>query len=139
MGLLVIGGALYYVRARATPSLRPLIVPNVKRELSVALSEAIDDLRNEPDPRRAVIAAYARMERVLARHGLARDPAEAPFEYLARILSRLDVRAGATQELTELYERAKFSPHPIDDLMKERAINALVSIREDLQETAAAA
>ena len=52
----------------------------------------IDDLRNEPDARRAVIAAYAGMERTLATHGLAAAPSETPFEYLARILRDLDVR-----------------------------------------------
>ena len=36
------------------------------------LDETLDDLRNEADPRKAVIAAYARMEKILAGHGLGR-------------------------------------------------------------------
>src|SRR2546422_5420633 len=36
--------------------------------------------------RRAVIAAWARMERLLATHGHARRPAEAPSEYAARAI-----------------------------------------------------
>jgi hypothetical protein len=140
LGLLVVGGAIYYVRARGRPMPQPLeLTDDVKAELSVALSDAIDDLRNEPDARRAVIAAYARMEGVLARRGHARDPAETPFEYLSRILLSLRVREGAVRELTDLFERAKFSTHEIDDDMKERAISALVSVREDLQPAAVAA
>ena len=50
--------------------------------LEAALDESLDDLRAEPDPRRAVIAAYARLEQVLASHGLPRITAEAPLEYL---------------------------------------------------------
>jgi len=86
-----------------------------------------------------VIAAYARMEGVLARRGHPRHPAETPFEYLSRILASLRVREGAVRELTDLCERAKFSTHEIDESMRERAISALVSVRDDLQPAAAAA
>ena len=50
------------------------------------LDDTLDDLEGEPDPRRAVIAAWARMERGLAAAGLPRHPAEAPFEYASRVL-----------------------------------------------------
>jgi hypothetical protein len=106
---------------------------DVGEELLAVVSDTIDDLRGEADPRRAVIAAYARMERVLAQHGQPRHPSETPFEYLARILLALRVRAAAVSDLTELFERAKFSTHEIDQPMKERAISALLSVRDDLQ------
>ena len=138
IGLLVVGGALYYVRARSRPMPPPPAVPDdVQTELSTAISDAIDDLEREPDARRAVIAAYARMEGVLARRGHARKPSETPFEYLSRILLSLRVRAQAVRDLTELFERAKFSTHEIDDSMKQRAISSLVSVRDDLRPAAA--
>jgi uncharacterized protein DUF4129 len=105
----------------------------VEEELATVVSDTIDDLRRETDPRRAVIAAYARMEHVLGRHGQPRHPSEAPFEYVGRVLLALSVRAAAVKDLTELFERAKFSTHEIDEPMKERAISALVSVRDDLQ------
>ena len=58
-------------------------------ELAATVDDAFAELDAEPDPRRAVIAAYARMERALAAHGLARHPFEAPLEYLARIAPSL--------------------------------------------------
>lgn len=139
LGLLVVGGAMYYVRMRASgrPALEP--ISDVKTALTVAVSDAIEDLENEPDARRAVIAAYARMERALAEHGYARRPSEAPFEYLARILGELAVRADAVRALTELFERAKFSTHAVDDVMKQRAISALLAIKDDLARPAVAA
>jgi hypothetical protein len=79
-----------------------------------------------------VIAAYAQMERTLARHGLRRRPAEAPLEYLARVLRGLEVRESAVATLTALFEYAKFSPHEIDAAMKEEAIGALAAMRADL-------
>jgi hypothetical protein len=140
LGLLIVGGTVYYVRARARPMPNPLVLSDdVRQELSAALSDAVDDLRHESDPRRAVIAAYARMEGVLARRGYARDPAETPFEYLSRILLSLRVRGGAVRELTELFERAKFSTHEIDETMKDRAISSLLSVRDDLRPAAVTA
>ena len=42
--------------------------------LAAALDESLDDLRTEPDLRRAIIAAYARMERALAAAGTPAPP-----------------------------------------------------------------
>jgi Domain of unknown function (DUF4129) len=101
-------------------------------ELAAALDESLDDLRAEPDPRRAVIASYARLERVLAAHRLPRRPAEAPLEYLARMLDDLSVTPEAARRLTDLFERAKFSQHAVAIEMKEEAIAALETVRDDL-------
>ncbi len=100
--------------------------------VAAAVDESLDDLRAEPDPRRAVIAAYARLERVLAAHGLPRRPSEAPLEYLARMLAELSVGPPAARKLTELFERARFSQHAVGLEMKEQAITALEDVRDDL-------
>jgi Domain of unknown function (DUF4129) len=102
-------------------------------DVADTIGEAIDDLEAEPDARRAVIAAYARMERVLARHGLRRSPSETPLEYLRRVLLGLTARGDAVQALTGLFEEARFSRHEIDAGMKQDAIGALRTIRDDLQ------
>lgn len=101
-------------------------------ELAAAVDLSLDDLRAEPDPRRAVIAAYARLERVLASHELPRRPAEAPLEYLERMLAEVSVSAPAARALTQLFERAKFSQHAVGPEMKEQAITALERVRDDL-------
>ena len=116
-------------RARRLP-------PRVEREVALALDESLEDLRREPDARRAVIAAYARLERTLAAHGLERRPADAPLEYLARMLGALRVRPDAALTLTELFERAKFSRHVIDADMRDEAVDALVAVRDDLERAA---
>jgi hypothetical protein len=101
------------------------------------LEDTLDDLRRESDPRRAVIAAYARLERTLAAHGLPRGSAETQTEYVARILDELDVDRAAVRRLTDLFSRAKFSQHAVDIGMKEEAIDALEQVRDELRETAA--
>ena len=79
-----------------------------------------------------MIAAYARMEGVLARHGLRREAAETPLEYLRRVLLGLTARGDAVQSLTRLFEEARFSRHEIDTTMKRDAIGALRKICDDL-------
>jgi len=102
-------------------------------ELSAALDESLADLRAEPDPRRAIIAAYARMERALAAAGLPRRPAEAPLEYLERALVDLRATASSARRLTDLFRIAKFSDHPLDAQAKDDAIGALEAIRDELR------
>ena len=105
-------------------------------ELETVLSETLEELELDPDPRRAVIQAYARMERVLGAHGHARRPAEAPLESLGRVLRERDVRATAAHALTELFERAKFSRHEIDAAMRAEAVASLEAVRDDLRAAA---
>ncbi len=102
--------------------------------LLVALDESLDDLRAEPDARRAVIAAYARMERALSLAGLGRRKAEAPREYLARTLPAVGAGAGSVERLTALFEHAKFSSHDVDAAMKAEAIETLAALRDELRE-----
>jgi hypothetical protein len=106
--------------------------PELAAELSDEIELALDDLRAERDIRRAIIAAYARMERVLERSGLRRRPSETPFEYLRRVLGDLRVPAEAAQSLTALFEEAKFSRHELHEDARERAIGALERVRHDL-------
>jgi hypothetical protein len=97
--------------------------------------DSLDDLRSERDPRLAVIRAYARMEQTFAAHGVPREKADTPLEYLARVLEGLNVSASSARGLTELYERAKFSSHAIDETMKDDAIFALAGLRAELEQT----
>ena len=106
--------------------------------LQRAVEEGLGELESERDPRRAVIAAYARMERSLAAAGLARSQPEAAQEYLARLLGQLGVSGEPARRLTDLYQLAKFSQHPIDEAMKSEAIAALVELRDELREQAEA-
>jgi len=103
------------------------------RALADVLDDAVDDLRTTPDPRLAVIAAYDRMERILAGHGLARRRSEAPLEYLPRVLAVLDASGPAGARLTALFERAMFSLLPVDRAEQDAAVDALVAVRDELR------
>jgi hypothetical protein len=108
--------------------------PSLAETLSDALDDTLDDVAHEPDPRRAIILAYARMEAALDRSGCSRHEAEAPLEYLARVLGELEVAPAPVATLTHLFEHAKFSNRPVDDAMKQRALVALEDVRRELRE-----
>jgi len=126
--------ALVIANRRANPSSAQA---ELAEELALTLDLSLDDLRAETDPRRAVIAAYARLERVLAAHGEPRQDADTPEEHLARVLGHLDVDRRAVRRLVDLFVRAKFSQHEVDAGMKDEAIAALEHVRDELRAAAA--
>jgi hypothetical protein len=104
-----------------------------RREAIEAVDYSLSALEAEPDPRRAVIAAYARMERWLGEAGFGREPWEAPFEHLDRVLGDLGATTAVGARLAELFEAAKFSQHPCAPDMKLAALAALAELRADLE------
>ena len=131
LGLLVAVGAIIAVKLRRKdPRTQPEIAPAA---LAAALDESIDDLRADPDLRRAIVAAYARMEAALAAAGVPRHPAEAPLEYLERVLLSLDASTEAVRRLTDLFEWARFSHHEPEPAMRDDAVDALIAVRDELR------
>lgn len=106
------------------------------RALATAVVASLDDARQEEDPRQAVIAAYATMERVLAEQGLPRRESEATLEYMERLFGELPVGRDAVATLTRLFEVARFSLHEVPPAAKAQAILALVGLRDALGDAA---
>ena len=111
------------VRAKAMP----------EEALSRALDEGRSALTSDLEPRRAVILAYAAMERSLADQGVARKFYEAPFEYMGRVLGQASVSRQWVHRLTDLFELAKFSHHTIHAGMREDALAAVDNIQAELR------
>jgi hypothetical protein len=93
---------------------------------------SIEALAREADARTAVIAAYVGMERALTERGIARPRWETPFEYVDRILMELGATAETAARLTELFEEAKFSSHPVGPDQKDAALALLTTLRLEL-------
>lgn len=129
---LVVAAALVLWRQERRRRAARRAAHELQRALAEVVAGALDDLREDADARRAVIQAYARMERVLGAHAVPRRPHETPLELLARALVELDIREPAIRRLTELFEYARFSPHVVDEAMRADALESLAAIREDL-------
>jgi uncharacterized membrane protein YidH (DUF202 family) len=133
LGLLIIAAGLLLVRPskRWTPGCRAR--KSAAPAVRAAVEESLAELRTDPDPRRAVVATYRRMEQTLAAAGLPRAPAEAPREYLTRALGSLELSAGPPSKLTTLFERAKFSLLAVDVPLRDDAIGALLAMQHELE------
>lgn len=133
MALLVGGVVVMVLRDRAhrlpDDELDPSAAPGA---VAGAAGAAAADLRAETDPRRAVVAAYLRMDAGLAEYGLGRQPAEAPLEHLARVLRDAGIPAGPAHRLVDLFERARFSSRPVDAAMRDEALAHLEAVRDHL-------
>lgn len=98
-----------------------------------ALGDSIDEIERDPDARRAIIRAYARMEHAFDDAGMPRRPYEAPFEYLGRALRGLRVSPPVAVRLAVMFERARFSQHVVGADTKQDAIGALREVEREMQ------
>ena len=131
--LLAIGAVAWAIGIRARRRVTRPLPDSLIPALADLLEETLDDLRAEADLRRAVIGAYVRMEKALAASGLPRSPAEAPDEYLQRVLDTLAVSRPSVSRLTALFAWAKFSGRDVAPEMKQEAIEALEGVLQELR------
>jgi hypothetical protein len=97
--------------------------------LEAAVEVSLDELRAEPDARRAIIRCYARFERAAAESGVERKPWLTPMEFMREALARLPGPRTAVPTLTGLFELARFSHHALGTRERDRALDALDAIR----------
>jgi hypothetical protein len=98
-----------------------------------AVDESLEDLRAEPDARRAIIRCYARFERAAADAGLARRPWQTPMEFMRETLSRLPAPRGAVRALTGLFELARFSDRALGPGERDHALDALDDVKAAIE------
>lgn len=137
-------GSLISVRRRERE--RPAGVPDdsggdvpgstAGRRLGEAVEAGLVDLDEAGDPRRAVIAAWLRLEQAAAAAGTRREPAESPAELAQRVLQAHDVTPVTLARLADLYRAARYSRHEVDGQMRVEARRALQRLQREL--TAAA-
>ena len=103
-----------------------------RAEVVASISSSLDALSEPGDDRAAIVAAYAALLDGLARAGRPRRPAEAPEEYVRRVLTGWSVHAEPLNELTALFEEARFSEHLLGPEHRARAMSALESARGEI-------
>jgi uncharacterized protein DUF4129 len=131
LGLLAVLAFLGW-RALRTPPTAAASRP-APAELEAVLDDALAAAAGEGDPRRAVITAWARVERLLAERGLARRPSQAPFEYARAASTAAGLEPQALEDLAALYEWARFSQHPVTADMRREALERLAEVREGIR------
>lgn len=92
----------------------------------------VEDFHHEP--RQAIIACYAAMEREL-RHfpGATPQDFDTPTEVLARAVQHHALHVDNATELVNLFEEARFSPHVMTEEHRGRAIDVLQLVLADMR------
>jgi hypothetical protein len=146
MALIVVGTALASRRQRRGAKPNPIhtdviegpaapgATESLARAAELGLAE-IGDLSREP--REAIIACYAAMERELTRvPGAVPQDCDTPTEVLARAVDRHALHADSATQLVELFEEARFSPHVMNEGHRDVAVGALRLVLTELRSVA---
>ena len=105
------------------------------RAAEVGLAEMADLSR---EPREAIIACYAAMERELANvPATAPQDFDTPTEVLARAVKHHALHADNAVQLVNLFEEARFSPHVMNEGHREVAVRVLRLVLDELASPAA--
>jgi hypothetical protein len=115
-----------YVESSPAPKRSELLV----RAAELGLAEMADLSR---EPREAIIACYAAMERELANFpGAAPQDFDTPTEVLARAVEHHALHADNAVQLVNLFEEARFSPHVMNEGHREVALRVLRLVLDEL-------
>jgi hypothetical protein len=146
MVLIVVGAAIASRRQRRSGPSYPIDMDGTEAPSTPAATESlaraaelglaeIGDLRREP--REAIIACYAAMERELTRvPGAVPQDFDTPTEVLARAVDRHALHADSATQLVELFEEARFSPHVMNEGHRDVAVGVLRLVLAELRSMA---
>lgn len=109
-----------------------LLDPRLRAAAHGAIVTTIDAMLGDPDPRTAIIGAYARLLEELEAIGASRKPYEGPREHLARALGMLEIGPRPLRTLVGLFELARFSDHSLTAKDRDQALDALREAAADL-------
>ena len=111
------------------------LIPGPPLEGISAVEDAIHILESQEatDPRTRIINCYQRMVQAAQHLGAPVTSDQTARELEAAIRKMLMIRGPAIKELTELFEEARYSLHPITERDGERAHQRLLSIAEEMK------
>ena len=110
-----------------------------RAEFAEAIDASLDDLRLETDARVAILKIYRNFERVLAVVEVPRRPWQTPIEFMRSALAKLPLPRLPVERLTQLFEIARFSRHPLGADERDSAWRSLTKIRAEIEDASGAA
>lgn len=109
-------------------------------ELATAVERAEATLSRFAEPGDAVIAAWVVLEDEAGRQGVGRTPAQTPTEFTSALLAHTAAPDDAVATLRGLYQRARFTAHPVsaEDVRLARATLGRIAAALDAASATAA-
>jgi hypothetical protein len=131
-GLALLGLWVLFTERDAVVALQEPDPPDTRR-VRRAMTAGLHELQQHRNPRQAIIACYARLEHLLEDYGVPAHRHLTPQEYMGTALQGLDLPIDAFAGLIELFEKARYSLHPLDDAARETAIIHLETLKSHLE------
>jgi hypothetical protein len=104
-----------------------------RERVRAAVDAGLSDLDiADADPRRAVIACWARLEAAAAAAGTPREPGDTSTELVERLLADHAITEVMLANFAAIYREARFAPHVVDESMRDQARAALRQVRDEL-------
>lgn len=108
------------------------VLPDIAETLATATADSHELLRHG-SPRNAIVRCWVSLCEAVEDAGLQPDPAETSSELTARVLGEYAVDPRAITVLAGLYREARFSEHDITEADRQRAIDALDALDDQLR------
>jgi len=108
-----------------------------RQEAATSVEDAFRILKAQPDadPRTRIINCYQRMVLSAQRLGASTTSDQTARELETAISTMLLIKGSSLRELTDLFEEARYSLHPITETDAEQAQQCLLSIAEEMNIT----
>ncbi len=107
--------------------------PSKEEEAKVVLEAAVRSLYAGEDPRSTIIRTYQQMCLLVQVGKLDEEPFLTPREFTDRAVAELGWKKEPLEELTSLFEEARYSDHFLGETEKDRAITSFERVREGLR------
>jgi len=104
----------------------------IERDISSTVDKAIQDLIKGKDIRATIMECYNQMSLILEKRGIRDEKHMTPREFENTAIENLDVETSKISQIREIFELAKYSSHKLTEKDKERVIEDLEALRDDL-------
>ncbi|MEF8835470.1 MAG: DUF4129 domain-containing protein [Candidatus Thermoplasmatota archaeon] len=104
-----------------------------EEDISSTADRAITELHDGEDVRDVIIRNYQKMLIILEQEGIKQKISFTPRELEKMALSNLPLTEKTIDEMTALFEEAKYSDHPLSEKERNRAIKNFKQIKEEIE------
>ncbi len=105
-----------------------------EEDITSTADRAIREIHNGEDIKDVIIRNYQKMLIILEEEGIHQEISFTPRELEKKALSKLPLKEKTIDEMTTLFEEAKYSDHPLKEEKRDRAMENFRQIKAELEE-----
>ncbi len=104
----------------------------IEEDISSTVDTAIKDLHTGKDVRSSIMRCYQKMCNILEESGISNEKSMTPREFRTHADEKLGVSTSRIDDLTDLFEEARYSSHSLSERDRDRALNNLKALKKGL-------